>query len=206
MINSDQRSPSISTEAFSGHSDRRSGPDFFRGVLRILVIINLSLAFCKLILLFSPKQVSEFRTGGTTMQVNPYLFFSGQCEAAFKFYEKLLGGKIEVMITHEGMPAADHVPAEWRSKIMHARLVLGDQILMGSDAPPDRQQKPQGFYVNISVKNPAEAERIFHALEENGKVTMPFGETFWATRFGMLVDRFGIPWMVNCEKAAEKAA
>ncbi|HMD15621.1 MAG TPA: hypothetical protein VKH18_03060 [Terriglobales bacterium] len=77
------------------------------------------------------------------MQVNPYLFFSGQCEAAFKFYEKLLGGKIEVMITHEGTPAADHVPAEWRSKIMHARLVLGDQILMGSDAPPDRQQKPQ---------------------------------------------------------------
>jgi PhnB protein len=140
------------------------------------------------------------------MQVNPYLFFSGQCEAAFKFYEKLLGGKIEAMITHEGSPAADHVPAEWRSKIMHARLMLGDQILMGSDAPPDRQQKPQGFYVNISIKNPAEAERIFHALEENGKVTMPFGETFWATRFGMLVDRFGIPWMVNCEKAAEKAA
>lgn len=140
------------------------------------------------------------------MQVNPYLFFNGQCEAAFKFYEKLLGGKVEAMIPHEGTPAADQVPAEWRGKIIHARLVLGDQILMGSDAPPDRHQKPQGFSVNVGVKDPAEAERIFHALMENGTVTMPFGETFWATRFGMLVDRFGIPWMVNCEKAAEKAA
>ena len=140
------------------------------------------------------------------MQLNPYLFFNGQCEAAFQFYADLLGGKIEAMITHEGTPAANHVPAEWRSKIIHARLALGDQILMGSDAPPDHQQKPQGFSVNIGVKDPAEAERIFHALVENGTVTMQFGETFWATRFGMLVDRFDIPWMVNCEKAAQKAA
>ncbi|MGA7295698.1 MAG: VOC family protein [Terriglobales bacterium] len=140
------------------------------------------------------------------MQVNPYLFFDGQCEAAFNFYEKLLGGKIEAMIPHEGTPAANHVPAEWRSKIMHARLTFGGQTLMGSDAPPDRQQKPQGFYVNISTEDLAEAERIFHSLEENGKVTMPFGETFWAAGFGMLVDRFGIPWMVNCEKSVEKAA
>jgi PhnB protein len=140
------------------------------------------------------------------MQVNPYLSFNGQCEAAFKFYEKLLGGKIEALIPQEGTPAADHVPAEWRGKIMHARLVLGDQILMGSDTPPDHYQKPQGFSVTVSIKNPAEAERIFHALVEDGKVTMPFGETFWATRFGMLTDQFGIPWMINCEKAAEKAA
>jgi len=140
------------------------------------------------------------------MQVNPYLFFNGQCEAAFKFYEKLLGGKILAMMPHEGTPAANSVPAEWRSKIIHARMVAGDQILMGSDAPPDHHQKPQGFSVNIGVNNPTEAERIFHALVEGGTATMPIGETFWATRFGMLVDRFGIPWMVNCEKAAEKAA
>ena len=140
------------------------------------------------------------------MQVNPYLFFNGQCEAAFKFYEKLLGGKILAMMPHEGTPAANSVPVEWRSKIIHARMVVGDQILMGSDAPPDHQQKPQGFSVNIGVNDPAEAERIFHALVEGGTATMPIGETFWATRFGMLVDRFGIPWMINCEKAAEKAA
>lgn len=139
------------------------------------------------------------------MQVNPYLFFDGQCEEAFKFYEKLLGGKIESMLRHEDTPAANHVPSEWRSKIIHARLVIGDQIVMASDAPPEHQ-KPQGFSVNISVENPAEAERIFNALKEDGKVTMPFGETFWALRFGMLVDRIGIPWMVNCEKAAQKAA
>ena len=140
------------------------------------------------------------------MQMNPYLLFDGQCEAAFKFYAKLLGGKIEAMMTHEGTPAACQVPAEWGSKILHARLNLGGQILMGSDAPPDRQQKPQGFSINISVDSPAEAERLFQALEENGAVTMPIGETFWATRFGMLTDRFGIPWMINCERTVQKAA
>jgi len=136
------------------------------------------------------------------MQLNPYLLFNGQCETAFKFYEKCLGGKIEAMILHEGTPAADQVPAEWRKKILHARLVVGDQVLMGSDAPPDRFQKPQGFSVSLGVKDPAEAERIFLALAENGKVRMPIQKTFWAARFGMLVDRFGIPWMLNCEKAA----
>ena len=140
------------------------------------------------------------------MQLNPYLHFNGQCEAAFKFYEQCLGGKIEAMVSHEGTPVADQVPAEWRSKIVHARLVVGGRVLMGMDAPPDHYQKPHGFNVNIGIEDPAEAERIFHALVENGTVTMPFGETFWAIRFGMLVDRFGIPWMINCEKAALKAA
>ena len=135
------------------------------------------------------------------MQLNPYLLFNGQCEAAFKFYEKCLRGKIDAMILHEGTPAADQVPAEWREKILHARLVVGDQVLMGSDAPPDRFQKPQGFSVSLGIKDPAEAERVFHALSESGTVRMPIQKTFWAERFGMLVDRFGIPWMVNCEKA-----
>jgi PhnB protein len=140
------------------------------------------------------------------MQVNPYLFFEGRCQEAFEFYAELLGGQIEAMLTYEGTPVADDVPAEWRSKIIHARMVVGNQVLMASDAPPDRQQKLEGFSVNINVDSPAEAERIFNALKENGTVTMPFGETFWSQRFGMLVDRFGIPWMVNCEKAAQKAA
>jgi PhnB protein len=134
------------------------------------------------------------------MQINPYLLFTGQCEEAFKFYEKLLGGKIEMIMTHEGTPAAAQVPAEWLKKILHARIVVGGHVLMGSDAPPGRQEKPQGFSVSLSVKEPAEAERLFQALAENGAVRMPIQETFWAKRFGMLVDRFGIPWMVNCEK------
>jgi PhnB protein len=137
------------------------------------------------------------------MQMNPYLTFKGQCEAAFKFYEKVLGGKIVAMMPHEGTPAADHVPAEWRSKIMHARLVLDDgKVLMGSDAPPGMQEEMKGFSVTLGVDKPADAERIFHALAEDGTVRMPIQETFWATRFGMLTDRFGTPWMINCEKAA----
>jgi PhnB protein len=135
------------------------------------------------------------------MRLNPYLVFDGQCEAAFKLYERCLGGKIEAMITHAGTPAEAHVPAEWGNKIMHARLAVGDEVLMGSDAPPDHYEKPTGFSVALQIKAPADAERIFHALAEKGTVRMPLQQTFWAVRFGMLVDRFGIPWMVNCEQA-----
>ena len=133
------------------------------------------------------------------MQVNPHLVFAGQCEAAFKFYERCLGGKIVAMFTHAGTPAAAQVPPEWQSKIMHVCLKVGDSLLMGSDTPPDRPQAAKGFSVNIAVEEPAKAERIFHALAENGTIRMPIGPTFWAARFGMLHDQFGIPWMVNCQ-------
>lgn len=133
------------------------------------------------------------------MQLNSYLHFNGRCEEAFKFYEKVLGGKIEAMFSHEGTPAAEQVPPEWRKKIMHARLNVGDQVLMGSDVPPGHYNQPQGFRVNISIKDPADAERIFKALANEGKVTMPLEKTFWAQRFGMLSDQFGTPWMINCE-------
>jgi PhnB protein len=133
------------------------------------------------------------------MQLNPHLVFDGRCEAAFKFYEKLLGGKIETMMTHEGSPIADNVPAEWRKKILHARMAIAGQVVMGMDAPPDRYRKPQGFFVTLDVKDPAESGRIFHALEENGAVQMPLQKTFWAKLFGMVTDQFGIPWMINCE-------
>ena len=135
------------------------------------------------------------------MQLNPYLLFKGNCEEAFKFYEKSLGGKIGAMLPHGGTPAEQHVPPEWAKKILHASLTIGDQVLMASDCPPDRYEAPQGFSVSLTVKEPAEAERIFRALSEKGKITMPMEQTFWSPRFGMLVDRFGIPWMVNCEPA-----
>jgi PhnB protein len=136
------------------------------------------------------------------MQLNSYLTFNGQCEAAFKFYEQSLGGKIQCMMPHEGTPIAADVPAEWRKKILHARLLIGDDVLMGSDAPPERYEPPKGFSVTLQIKDPAQAERVFHALAENGTVKMPIQQTFWAVRFGMLVDRFGTPWMINCEQAA----
>jgi PhnB protein len=136
------------------------------------------------------------------MQLNPYLTFNGQCETAFKFYEKCLGGKIEAMLRHTGTPAEQHVPPEWREKIMHARLAVSGEVLMGSDAPPDHYKEPKGFSISLQFKDIKEAERVFHALAENGKVGMPLQQTFWAARFGTLVDRFGIPWMINCELVA----
>ncbi len=136
------------------------------------------------------------------MRLSPYLVFNGQCEAAFKFYQQCLGGKISAMIPHEGTPAAEHVPANWLKKIMHAQLVTEGQILMGSDRAPDQYKRPEGFSVAIAIANPADADRIFHALSQGANVTMPIQETFWALRFGMLVDQFGIPWMINCEKPA----
>lgn len=133
------------------------------------------------------------------MHLNAYLVFNGQCEAAFKFYEQCLGGKITAMFTHAGTPAAGQVPPEWQAKIMHACLKVGDDLLMGSDSPPERYKATQGFSVNIAVEKVEDAERIFHALSEGGKVGMPIQKTFWAERWGMVIDRFGIPWMVNCE-------
>jgi PhnB protein len=140
------------------------------------------------------------------MQINPYLFFNGQCEEAFKFYEKVLGGKILAMMPHEGTPAEKTVSAEWRKKIIHARVEVGGRLLMGSDAPPEQQQKTQGFSINLEFSDPAEAKRIFEALADGGAAHMPFSETFWAKGFGMLEDRFGIPWMVNCAKEMAQAA
>jgi len=133
------------------------------------------------------------------MQLNSYLLFDGQCEAAFKYYEKHLGGTIDAMMNHAGTPAESGVPAEWREKILHARMTIDGSVLMASDAPPGRFEKPQGFSVNIGITDIAKAETIFKALSDNGKTIMPLQQTFWAKRFGMCVDQFGIPWMVNCE-------
>ena len=131
------------------------------------------------------------------MHINPYLMFHGQCEEAFRLYERITGGKIVAMLTHEGTPAAGSVPPEWQKKIIHARLQIGQEFLMGSDAPPDHFRKPQGFSVSLTIKDPGEAERKFKALAEGGSTNMPFGKTFFAKGFGMCVDRFGIPWMVH---------
>jgi PhnB protein len=136
------------------------------------------------------------------MQLNPYLLFNGNCAAAFKFYEKCLGGKIVMMMTHAESPIAEQTPAAWRDKIIHARMTMGDKELMGSDTPPDRYEPMKGFSVSLSVDSPAEAERVFNALAANGTVRMPLEKTFFAARFGMLVDQFGTPWMINCSGEA----
>jgi len=136
------------------------------------------------------------------MQLNPYLSFDGHCEEAFKFYQQCLGGNIQTMMAWGDSPMADQVPLEWRNKIIHATLIVGETALLGSDAPPDRYEKPRGFSVTIQINDPAEADRIFKTLAENGTVQMPIQQTFWAVLFGVCVDRFGISWMVNCGQAA----
>jgi PhnB protein len=136
------------------------------------------------------------------MKLNPYLSFNDECEAAFKFYEQCLGGKIDAMMTYGESPMAEQTPPEKLDKIMHASLIVGDTVLMGSDAPPQFFEKPQGFSVSLIFDDAVEAERIFNALAENGTVQMPIQKTFWADRFGMLVDRFGTPWMINCDLPA----
>ncbi len=133
------------------------------------------------------------------MQLNTYLFFNGQCEAAFKFYEKVFNGRIEAMMPHTGTPAEEGVPAEWKEKILHAKIAIGDTLLMGSDSPPQYAEEMKGFSINIPVDTPEEAERIFNALAENGTVKMALEQTFWARKFGMLTDQFGVHWMINCE-------
>jgi PhnB protein len=133
------------------------------------------------------------------MQMSPYLTFKGECEAAFNFYERCLGGRIEAMFRDGESPMAGQTPPERLNAILHARLKVGDFVLMGSDAPPERYARPAGFAVSLGIAEPEEAERIFHALAEGGTVQMPIEKTFWAKRFGMLVDRFGTPWMINCE-------
>ena len=134
------------------------------------------------------------------MNLNAYLHFKGNCEEAFKFYERTLGGKMLMKVTYGEAPPQGQMPPDFdKNKMMHARIQVGDTLLMGSDAPPDRFQKPQGFSVNIDCKTPEDADRIYNALSAGGQIMMPIQKTFWAERFGMLVDKFGTPWMVNCE-------
>jgi PhnB protein len=134
------------------------------------------------------------------MKLAPHLVFGGQCKAAFQFYEPCLGGKIEFMLTYGDSPMAEQVPPEWRAKIVHATLTLGDSTLIGSDVLPEQYEKPQGFHLLLIIDDPAEADRIYRELAENGTAQMPLQETFWAARFGVLVDQFGISWEINRER------
>jgi PhnB protein len=140
-------------------------------------------------------------TGSSTMKISPYLIFNGDCRAAFTFYQQCLQAQLEAMMTFGETPAAEHVPKEHHNLIIHTCLKVGDQMLMASDTTPDRPTPGMsGCSISLNVDGIAEAERVFNALAEGGKVEMPLQATFWAARFGMLVDRFGVAWMINCEK------
>jgi PhnB protein len=136
-----------------------------------------------------------------------HLHFKGNCRDAFCFYAATFGGRIVFSMSYGEAPGAGQAAAaEVRDQIIHARLDLGDDALLGCDVTADRYQKPQGFNLMANAGEPGEAERLFRILSEGGTVTMPVQETFWAYRFGMCTDRFGTPWMVNCAKPAEALA
>jgi PhnB protein len=134
------------------------------------------------------------------MKLTTYLHFNGNCEEALKFYQKALGAKPLMMMRYGDSPMANESAPDMAQKIIHGRIAIGDDFLMASDVPPGRAQEQTGFAINIGVDTPEEAERLFSALSDKAEIHMPMAETFWAHRFGVLKDKFGVSWMVNCEK------
>lgn len=130
------------------------------------------------------------------MHSNTYLNFNGNCEEAMNFYAKSFGAKIQASMTHENAPPQQGIPAEWRKKILHAQFAIGDSVVMASDAPPGYYSASQGFSLSLTLDTAADAERVFKDLSQGGTVRAPMGQSFFANRFGMVTDRFGIPWIV----------
>ncbi len=131
------------------------------------------------------------------MKLNPYLGFDGNCREAMTFYANVLGGKLTALIANGDTPMKDQFPPDQQDRIMHARLEVGDQVIMAGDAPQGMHSQPAGFTIAVTIEDNKEADRVFAELLEGGKINMPIQETFWADRFGMGIDKFGIPWMVN---------
>jgi PhnB protein len=136
------------------------------------------------------------------MQIEPRisLIFNGQCDAAFTLYQQCLGGTVTFRLAWGDSPMADQAPAEWRDKILHATLQVGGMAFSGGDVLPGAYRRPQGFQVQLNLDDVAAAECIFTQLGEDGEVTVPLQQTFWAQRFGAVVDRFGVPWSINCRE------
>jgi PhnB protein len=137
------------------------------------------------------------------MNLNPQigLTFAGNCEAAFRFYERHLNGKVEFILRWGESPMANDASPGWRDKVLHARLVINGVPLLGGDVLPESFESAQGFSILLHPKDAGEAERVFQALAENGTVRMPLQETFWSPRFGCVIDQFGISWTINYEKS-----
>jgi PhnB protein len=135
------------------------------------------------------------------MKLHTYLNYGGNCEEAFRFYEKHLGAKVMGMMKWSQMPdAAKHTPPGYENALIHARMELGKTVVMGSDVPPEIFKPMRSVYLSLSVESSEEAERIYNLLADRGEVYMKMGETFFAHRFGQLRDRFGTSWMVIHEK------
>ena len=132
------------------------------------------------------------------MKMNTYVNFAGKCAEAFRYYEKHLGGPIGMMMTHGQAPDQSRVKPDWKDAVLHARVTIGGTELMGADIPSAEPMR--SAYLSLGVESDAEAERVFAALSDGGEVFMPMQETFFATRFAQLRDRFGINWMIMHER------
>lgn len=132
------------------------------------------------------------------MEMNIYVNFAGKCAEAFRYYEKHLGAKIGLMMTHAQSPDPSRVNPEWKDAILHARITIGGVELMAADIP--NAEPMRSAYLTLRVESDREAERVFAALADGGKILMPMEETFFASRFGQVRDRFGINWMVLHER------
>ena len=139
------------------------------------------------------------------MQISCHLSFDGTCEAAFRAYRRILGGEVMTLMTYAESPLSKQVPANWQSKIMHATLRIGDQELLGADVFPGAAVPHEGFAVVIGIAGVERGWKIFDALAEGGSIKMPFAPTFWSPGYGMLVDRFGVPWEINSENTEQPA-
>jgi len=131
------------------------------------------------------------------MTLGTHLTFPGTCEAAFRFYERVLDGRIGLLQTYGESPGGELVAPEWRGKILHASITVDGRELAGADLRPEEYEKPRGFFLLLGIAGVANAERVFRALAENGVVHMPLQRTFWSPAFGVLVDTFGVPWEIN---------
>ena len=134
------------------------------------------------------------------MKLHTYLNYGGNCAAAFRFYQEHLGGKINMMMTYAEMPSTENAPPMPKDAIVHASMQVGGTRIMGSDVPGDRFQPMRSVYLSLSVDSDAEAERIYKLLANGGEIFMPMQDTFFATRFGMLRDKFGTSWMIIHER------
>ena len=130
------------------------------------------------------------------MQVQPYLFFDGRCEEAVEFYRRALGAEVTMLMRFKDNPEPQANPPGGGDKVMHASLRIGDTSVMASDGRCQGRPSFQGFSLSLTASDDAEAERLFAALAEGGQVQMPLAKTFFSSRFGMVADRFGVPWMI----------
>ncbi len=142
--------------------------------------------------------ITSDRQGTRGMNTSIYLGFDGCCEEAFLFYERVLGATIGHMLKFASSPISDQVPENWQDKIVNGDILLNGVRISGGDLLPDQYREPAGYALLLSIDSAAETKRLFAELADNGTILLPIQETFWSSSYGILTDRFGVTWKLNC--------